>query len=301
MEVLDQSERGDESLPSIAPDATVLSVDCNLSSLLDMLERVEELPQAACGALLLKATGDHEGTIYIEHGRLCWAVAHGMRKRLTDLVLQEAGDRTSRDQLEALYDTCRASGRPLGQTLVQERIITADGLRSALARHTAEALNLMSSWSRPECHWLDRGESSYDAMFTFDTVEISAEVSSLSQGLERRRREDELRAVVPKGAFAAAFVWPTHEREQLPVAVLGSGEHSIQTAVELGKWACNQLGLAGAVAETCHLMTAASNLGGAVVTWTSEAGFYTALCESSSVLARLLSNYTRLRSHPRGT
>lgn len=269
------------------------SSDCDLHALRDMLERVETLPEEACGALLFSDSGNRKGTLYVEHGRICWAVARGMGRRLTDLVLGEAASGITHTQMEALYKACRVDGRPWGQTLVEQGVIEPAGLRLALAKHTAEALSAMSQWSRPTCHWLDRGQVSYDAMFTFSTPEIAATVGASRHAGARAERLAELRALVPEGAFGAAYPWPESERDQLPIAVVGADARPVETVIDLGKWAHNQLELARAMAQECSPVTAVSAAGGAVVAWTTAGGFAAAVCDTFQMLARMLSNHMR--------
>lgn len=266
---------------------------CDFSALFDIIERVESLPGDACGAFVLTGAESEKGTVYVECGRVCWAAVRGMGRRLTDLVLREADTKISIEDIEGLYQSCRVEGSPWGQTLVERGIVSPDGLRNALGRHTAEAIAAVTNFAQLRCHWLDRGNASYDAMFTFDMVEVGAWVGSLRHRDHRKPALGQLEELVPVGTFAAAYVWPDTRIDELPIAVVSSSERSVATAIELGRWAHNQLQLAEAVAERCSPVTAIAADGQAIVTWKIEHGYCAAICESFATMARVLSGLAR--------
>lgn len=280
-------------MPTAIQSPSTPPLSCDLSALFDIVERVESLPEEACGAFLFTDRDAKKGMIYIERGRLCWAVVRGMGRRLTDLVLREASRDISLENIEALYQSCRVEGRPWGQTLVEQGIVDPDGLRTALARHTAEGLSAITGFRQASCSWLDKGDASYDAMFTFDAAEMGALIGGLRHKGWQPVAFDELRRLVPPNTFAAAYVWPESNGDHLPIAIVGSVDRSLTTAIDLGKWAHNELQLGQAVSRGCSPVTAITAAGQAIVTWTSEFGYCAAVCESFPILARTLSNMSR--------
>ena len=86
-------------------------------TLMSLIHRVEQT-DAGTGALICQASGDQLATVLLEEGRICWAVASGMRRRLTDLLL-EGNDRLDRKSLESIYRDCRGRNVPLGEELVR--------------------------------------------------------------------------------------------------------------------------------------------------------------------------------------
>lgn len=265
----------------------------DFSALSDIVERVESLPVNACGAFVFTGAGCQKGTVCVEGSRVCWAAVSGMGRRLTDLVLGEAQTKMSLADIQALHRSCRVDGRPWAQTLVERGIVDPNGLRNALGQHTAEALAVISSFQRLQCQWIDRGGASYDAMFSFDPAEVAAWVGSLRHARFQEPAARLLRRLVPPGTFAGAYVWPGTLLDHLPIAVVASSERTLGTVVELGKWAHSQLELAHAVAQGSSPITGVSADGQAIVTWTAPHGFCVAVCESFSVLARVLSELAR--------
>lgn len=272
------------------------ALHCDLDGLVDLLERVEALQESQCGVLRLVDRGARHGSIYVERGRICWAVADGMQQRLTDMVLQEALLPVVRSDLERLYMRCRDEGEPLGQTLVACGIIDEAGLYSALGRHSAEALVRMSGWGALVEGFQEHAERTYDAMFTFEPVALLSWVGSERHPESALEHGRVLSAIVPGGCFGASYVWPEDYLDQLPVRVVSAEGRAASAAVGLGRWAHNALDLASAVVEHPSPVTAISSTGEAIVAFMGGNGFYAAVCDSFQGVARLLSNYTRIEN-----
>lgn len=183
--------------------------------LIRQLERIESLPSTASGAFVV---GDKEcmGTICVEHGQVCWAVSKGMARRLTDLLCEHDATGRRRSQLEDIYQRCRKEGMPLGQTLVNLQLVSAQGLRSALARQTVESLMRLSPHLDDEPAWVSHEAGSYQAMFTFDPVETASLIGAELHPESGRAAARELRTVVPPGCFAAAFETQRSYMDQFP-------------------------------------------------------------------------------------
>ncbi|MAQ13999.1 MAG: hypothetical protein CMN30_04285 [Sandaracinus sp.] len=144
-------------------------------TLMSLIHRVEQT-DAGTGALICQASGDQLATVLLEEGRICWAVASGMRRRLTDLLL-EGNDRLDRKSLESIYRDCRGRNVPLGEELVRRGVVEAGGLRNALAEHTSEALVRVGHRDDVTFDWVAHRTTSYSPSYTFDTLDIALRVA----------------------------------------------------------------------------------------------------------------------------
>lgn len=147
-------------------------------SALELLETVDRLPKDAAGELVIRRGGERVGSIYVERGRVCWAAARGLARRLSDLLAERTRPPLDRAAMEALFVRGREERRPLGELLVGTGLLDPDDLCDALLRHSAESFVELGrapslvTWSR-------RRGGGYDADFTFSTGELAAGVCAV--------------------------------------------------------------------------------------------------------------------------
>lgn len=131
-------------------------------ALVGALRHVERLGHTDSGLL---SFGDAPvGGIFVEQGRVCWVAARGLQRRLRDLL--RAHSPMSPEQLEQMYQRCRAEGRVLGEALVDEGFIAPSELQRALRRHSAECLLDLCRSPRATT-WSSHGGRGYAPRFTF--------------------------------------------------------------------------------------------------------------------------------------
>lgn len=148
---------------------------------LRVLSNVETLPSHATGALVFGGDGVISGVVLLQDGRVCWAAAAGLRKRLSDLLRSSALRALSVEDVEQLFHQCKAEKKPLGEAFLERGWLSAASLRSALLHHTAESLTTAPSWmSRPR--WVPHRTQGYSSSFTFMPVELLAFASAVSRG-----------------------------------------------------------------------------------------------------------------------
>ena len=205
----------------------------------DVYAFVDGLDRHVAGELLVHGD-DVNGVVFVERGRICWAAARGLARRLTELLL----DRAPAAKLEELFRECQARGAPLGETLVDRGIVSAEDLRSALFVHTAESLTALCR--RPaRMAWRARSGHGYSPRFTFTTTELLAE----SLGTDTMLRETFI-----TGEWGARFV---RGRAALPelVAMHGVGPDTVASILLVGKWAASALDVASTFQDEDALVT----------------------------------------------
>lgn len=195
--------------------------------------RLEALPRDVCGALVLSRDGEQVGAVLMEHGRVCWAMAHAMRRRLTDLLCHQTTPPLDEQVVRSVYRECVDNHQPLGETLVRRAIVSETGLRRALRQHNAEAIALLSV-PESEAVWTPKRSATYDSRFTFGTTELLVSVGALADAESASRARQVLRGVTPPDGTGAAYV--ALGGDPIPVAEVNSTRFGAADFMDLGRW-----------------------------------------------------------------
>lgn len=261
-----------------------------------LLEDIERLPADATGALVFGQIARPEGTILIEAGRVCWATAARMRRRLTDLLRFQADPPLGPDALETVYRRCRAEGQPLGESLVELGLVTREGLRRALQQHSAEAIALLALERRtPPWTWVEHRHRRYDATFTFSPAELLSGTGALRQPKAAERAAAELQKNLEGGGFGAAFIRePAHARAFL-IAAFECDALGVHAVLALGEWVAGALDLSGAFDPGARMVITSRRDGGAILGWRLGDIDFVAQCSDPSSVAYVVATQARLR------
>lgn len=294
---------------SLAP----LSARLALRNVVDACAFVDRLAEADVGELVVVRGAIVCGSVFVEHGRVCWAAARGLAPRLTKLLIESAkteGDPTNvtAASMEEHYRVCKAEGVPLGELLVSRGIVSAERLRAALIQHTAESLDLL-------CHpdasatWHAR-QGGYSARFTFQTAELLARCCSHKH--RHALREDatdvlSLFSEAEPGEWGGVFLRDPSYASPVPIALRGSLPDKSTSLVRVGKWAASALDLAATFQEAAHrsageagdagegvFVTSMRPDGSALVAW-RDAEKMVAGCMQAAGPARILNHRATLR------
>jgi len=280
------------TMPCSAPESSP-ALGVPASSALAALLAVEELPPGATGALVFEEQGVERGAVLVEGGRVCWAVAAAMRRRLTDLLRHQHDPPIDEGTFEKVYVRCRSEGTPLGEALVKTGLVTERGLRSALRQHNAEAIALLGGSSGRS--FRERAGTRYDARYTFSTVDLLTSLGSLRDEAETRKSRWRLREMADNACLGVAYL-RQGGAGPVPVGAVGAEGISAADVVELGQWASSTLDLATAIDPERRLVASTRNDGKAAVVWMERTVTYVVLCEDSTGVARTLARVARLKS-----
>lgn len=202
--------------------------DIHWRSLLEALARVERVGADASG--LLCFGGTPQGGIFIERGRVCWVAAHGLQRRLRDLLRNYSS--LSSAELDAIYERCRANGKLLGQTLVAEGFLQPHELQTALRRHSAECLVDLCR-NPTSTSWASHVGRGYAPRFTFRAVDLLFDSVALFYPELQADAQGELQAFAGPGQRASAFVLDPQLDCPLPVAA--TADSGVEAMVGLGR------------------------------------------------------------------
>jgi hypothetical protein len=244
---------------------------------LPLLQRVESLDGQATGTLTLGTEQQPQAVVFVQRGRICWAVSERMRDRLTDLLVANGGHTVERKVIEQVYQRCREQCRPLGEALVAEQIVTAEGLRTAMLQHTTEALlsverNVSASWS-----WGAHAKPSYDAAHTFLPAELWVSLSAVQRPDEALLAVQTLDRASPSAGAGLAFL---REFGATPIVARGV-ELSLSDLRDTGQWLAGVLDVSDAISpQSMAVLNTASRE--ALVVWQSHGIGYIVACADPS-------------------
>ncbi len=247
-----------------------------------LLREVERLPLEATGALLLHGPTGHCGSILIEHGRVCWIVARGLSRRLSDL-LREESHALGPETLEDVFRWCGRHDTPLGEALVGSGLVTAEGLHQALRRHSAESLlSLAANGDGVDAEWVPHKHRRYDARFTFGALELWGAVGRLCAPDAANEAGAHLSRVVRQGAGAAFIV---DHQDALCVATSGTDTWTIAQTQRLIDHAQLAVELADRALDG-HVALASTQPGGAtLLIWRHHGMFFLSLASDPGSLS----------------
>lgn len=264
---------------------------------MDVCHVVDGFPVDVTGELVVTQGEDRvRGAIFIERGRVCWAAAHGLAPRLTELLIAQSGVDTT--TMQRLYRECRKDGLPLGEQLVARGIVSAEQLRSALAQHTIESIDALcvdeaTARFRPRA-------GGYNPHFTLNTSEILTQLCARKRVDASKESDARLRFFSSSAAeeWGALFLRDRSAAFPVPVATRGNPPARAVTLLRYGQWAASSLDVAAAVNDSEVFVSTKQANGSFLVAWHVDGGFV-AGCMHAQGPARVLHHRAeRLRSCP---
>jgi len=224
----------------------------------EVLSTIDDLESDATGELrCLAADGVVAGIVFIERGRVAWAAAPGLARRLRHLLCEQKGCDVDAEQLEDIRKQCAQTGEPFGERLVKSGLVTEAQLRAALLEHSCESL-LSSAESTTRLVFQPRPSRGYGATFTFSTGELAAVVGGLlkpgvlvsARALLTRLDAPERSVVVLTRGDGAG---------PCPVASSQGSVFSSAELHELGTWVASALDLSSALGASPRIIAATTN------------------------------------------
>lgn len=258
----------------------------------ECLSMVDELGAAATGALVFGEPTSSTGAILVEKGKICWAVANGFTRRLTDLLRHQSEPALPKERIEEVVAQCRGDGRPLGEALVLAGLVSDQGLRNALKEQTTEAVAMIAACGVPG-RFLPHRNATYDPRYAFSTTEILAKVGAIQSEADSLSARAKLRAVVGSMARGAVFSRTRGQALLVGVEEDGGASFTAEQLMQISSWALGQLDVASAVATGLRLVSSAGEDGHSIVAWKEEDLVFVAVCESPQALARVLMGASR--------
>ena len=205
------------------------------------------------------------GAVFVEGGRVCWAAAHGLAPRLTQLLMAPSG--LDAGAMEHLYRRCKHERAPLGEFLVARGIVRPEDLRAALLQHTTESLDALCE-ERTLASWYPR-PGGYNARFTFKTSELLARWFAHRHGATGHALHGVLSAFSDStpGEWGAVYARVPTLAAPLPVVVRGSLPEKSVSLLRVGKWAASALDVASTFQDDDVFVMSTEVGGTALVAW----------------------------------
>lgn len=144
----------------------------NTEKVLPLLIEIELLPEGTTGAFVFGPADKPVGTVLVEDGQICWAAAAKTGKRLTCLIEERANGSIEKGLIQMVFDECRLTGAPVGETLVERGILSPETFREVLLEHTVESFKVLMSETEMPPQWVTHRRKGYNPQFTFSTHEV---------------------------------------------------------------------------------------------------------------------------------
>jgi hypothetical protein len=222
---------------------------------------IDDLGPSATGEIVVSGVDGPKGAVFVERGRVCWAAARGLARRLSELLGSRAA--IGAHAMEEVFVTCKAERIPLGEHLVSRGLLRSEDLREALLQHTVECLHQLCTPDARAAFSLRSGRG-YSPRFTFATTELLAHLGAATHPDVAARLRPVLEASFGEEGWAAAFVRSPTSAWPEPIAVHGSAPRAVRALLRFGKWAASALDVSVAFSDDSALFMAFRNDGALV-------------------------------------
>lgn len=250
-----------------------------------LMAYIDDLPAGATGALHF----GERGMILVQSRRICWAIAHNMTGRLTDILREQSSPPVRRERVEEIYRRCRQTGTPIGEALVKSGLASERGLKKALFMHNSEAISILSSSDCYPARFVKHSTTGYDPKYSFSTAEIFVGLAAVGEAQRAQEARVELRSVLVPESMGAAFVRSSTGAGALVIAVDGGCDIAVSDLIELVNWATGLFDVAGTCDQDVFAARASWGSSASLVTWRFSDVSYLGLCGSRAAAARLMS------------
>ncbi|MEM9554188.1 MAG: hypothetical protein AAGC60_08005 [Acidobacteriota bacterium] len=206
-----------------------------------LLRRLEAMTSSSAVRIEVGSAGDPatRWQLYAEHGKICWASSLPSQSLLSVRLATMAG--LDRDALEELFDRCRRTGRPLGESLVSAGLVTENDLRTALSTHVAVTLGALAHQAVMD--GVDAISESpiaegttYDPQFTFTGTELLLQAINIlpEMTVEIGTLPRHFIEWAPLVRWAACFRLTGHDDPPaVPVVIAGAQSYSLADGLQL--------------------------------------------------------------------
>ena len=252
-----------------------------------VLNHVDELAPDATGALQFGASG----TILVQLGHVGWAVAPPMEQRLTQLLRLQHSPPLDARAIEDVLAECRRQGVSLGEGLLSSGVVSEEGLRTALFRHSTEAITHIAEAGALCDGFVRHAGAGYDPRFVFSTAEILASLGALRNRALAAAASRHLREVLVADARGLAFICePTG-----PVLCCVQARPAVRVSeiLDLSAWASGLFDVAQAFDSGVQIAVGSSGPNDAVVCWRTIDALYAAVCANHATSALTMSRLDR--------
>ena len=259
----------------------------DMRRVVDLLERVEELPEGAAGTLVFGSDARPRGAIFVEDRRICWAAAMGMSRRLTDILRDWAAEPLDDLAIERLVDECRTTGRRIGEVLVERGVVTASALSEALIQHTGESLLALSELPTPR--WSARSERFSPPSDHQSGPGVLPGRRDLQRHTARAAADD---GVAERGRRRGRRLHPMlGHRRVVPVTQVGFEHVGIRALADVGAWVVSNLDVGQAIEPSANAIVFSEVGGQSIVAWVMFGFLFAVLCPPGPTLPRVLNRY----------
>jgi len=265
------------------------------AAVIPLLEELEALPDNATGGLVFKSPV--QGTLLLENGRVCWAAAAGMERRLGELIRAYADEPPESRRVEDVYKRCKKDSVPVVKALIDSGVVSLDGLRDVVYQHTAEAIVSLAHEPPEEAPvWVPHKHQGYDAKFTFDAAELLVGVGSVCHPDLASRARLDFEGLLRSGVYAMAYARTPGDGSPIPLYRSPGSYFKLRDTMALGRWAFSALDVCNKYSARAKIAATLVDPGEYLVAWHSRGLVSVAQCEDSMSFAFIVGKRARSSS-----
>lgn len=254
-------------------------------AILDVLSMIDALGDGANGELVFGDSTPVQGRICIEDGRVCWATARVLSKRLTGALREHSA--LSDADFSAFYERCRAEQMPIGQTLVEHGHLPGEALFELLIEHSAESIVELCGL-HTKIQWVVKAPRGHDVDFTFSASEMLFEICRREYGAAEEEALAELAPFSGAGKNSAVFLLETQQSLALPLIANEPRAFFVRDLLKLGRWSTAIIAASlelGAEQKYHFALGRAPSEAYAIVVWRRGSLLYAVVCEDAAALS----------------
>ncbi len=262
------------------------------AALIPLLEEIEALPDNATGGLMFQSPV--QGNLLLENGRVCWAAAAGMERRLGELIRAYADEPPESRRIEDVYKRCKKDSVPIVKALLDSGVLSLDGLRDVVYQHTSEALVALAHQPPAEDPiWVPHKNQGYDAKFTFEAAELLVGVGSVCHPELANRARLDFEALLRSGVYAVAYARTPGDGTPIPLYRSPGSYFKLKDTMALGRWAFSALDVCNKYSARAKIAATLVDPGEYLVAWHSRGLVSVAQCEDSMSFAFIVGKRAR--------
>ena len=133
---------------------------------------LERLTRENATGEIIAASDRGEIHVFLQEGRVAWATSSAARFAFTRHLIARCG--IDQEAIKEVVKECQRTRKPLGETLVEWQLATADQVRNALLAQVTDVVHELEDNDEARALFLPRkgAYSQYDRSLTFDLDEI---------------------------------------------------------------------------------------------------------------------------------
>ncbi len=142
----------------------------------NLLNVLQEVAKTRYNGEVIVKCAEKTGRIFVYHGSVAWVVASTFRRTLIHCLTDHTD--IDSEELQAVFQECKKSGKNFAETLIEWELVDRDALRHLLLAHIARAFADIVSWPDTDVMFVQEHRE-YQSNLIYDLDELLEMVDKL--------------------------------------------------------------------------------------------------------------------------